>query len=350
MSARAGGGRSRPLRVLHLVGSAVDQHLADLSLLYARDCLEHTAEPARYEPVLAHVSPDGTWRFPEDASDAAIAAAPPLPLAAAVDALAGAGIDVALPQMFCLPGMTRYRALLDLLGIAYVGNTPEAMALTADKARAKAVVAAAGVAVPAGEVLRAGQEPTIAPPAVVKPVGADNSQGLALVRERGQYPAALAAALEHGGAALVEEYVPLGREVRCGVLERDGHLVCLPLEEYAVDSATKPVRGVDDKLARGDDGTLSLVAKDTTRAWIVDGDDPLVAAVHEMAVACHVALGCRDYSLFDVRVDPGGRPFFLEAGLYCSFARQSVVPTMAAAAGTDLTALLADSIAGALAR
>lgn len=349
MSPRAGGGRSGPLRVLHLVGSCVDQQWADLSLLYARDCLEHTSDPARYEPLVAHVSPGGAWRFPEDASDAAIAAARPLSLAAAVEVLDGARLDVALPQMFDLPGMTRYRALLDLLGLPWVGNTPEAMALTADKSLAKAVVAAAGVAVPAGEVLRAGQRPTVVPPAVVKPVGGDNSQGLSPVREVGQYGAALVDALAQGGRALVEEYVELGREVRCGVLERGGALVCLPLEEYAVDEAS-PVRRADDKLARGDDGALSLVAKDVTRAWIVDGDDPLVPVVHEMARTCHVALGCRDHSLFDVRIDPAGTPWFLEAGLYCSFAAKSVVPMMAAAAGTDLPALLADAIADALAR
>lgn len=337
------------LRVLHLVGSAVDQRLADLSLLYARDCLEHTADPARYEAVVAHVSPGGAWRFPADASEEAIAAAPPLPLAAAVDRLAGAGIDVALPQMFCLPGMTRYRALLDLLAIPYVGNTPETMALGADKARAKAVVAAAGVAVPAGQVLAAGQEPTVPPPAVVKPVDADNSDGLALVRRGQDYPAALAGALEHGERVLVEEYVPLGREVRCGVLERDGALVCLPLEEYAVDEATKPVRLSEDKIVHRD-GALSLVAKDTTHAWIVDSDDPAVPAVQAAARACYTALGCRDHALFDLRVDPDGTPFFLEAGLYCSFARQSVVVMMAAATGIDLPELLATSIAGALAR
>ena len=80
--------------------------------------------------------------------------------------------------MFCVAGMTRYRALLDLLGIPYVGNRPEVMALAADKARAKAVVAAGGVAVPAGEVVGPG-EPVPVPrlPAVVKPLDADNSLG-----------------------------------------------------------------------------------------------------------------------------------------------------------------------------
>ena len=73
-------------------------------------------------------------------------------------------LDVVVPQMFCLPGMTSYRALFDVLGIPVVGNTPDVMALAADKAKAKAVVAAAGVRVPAGEVLRRGEQPSMAPP------------------------------------------------------------------------------------------------------------------------------------------------------------------------------------------
>ena len=43
----------------------------------------------------------------------------------------------------------------------------------ARKAVAKAMVAAAGVDVPVGEVLRRGERPTITPPAVVKPEDAD---------------------------------------------------------------------------------------------------------------------------------------------------------------------------------
>jgi D-alanine-D-alanine ligase-like ATP-grasp enzyme len=85
--------------------------------------------------------------------------------------------------MFCIPGMTHYRSLLDLLKIPYIGNTPDIMAITAHKARAKAIVAAAGVKVPRGEILRSGDIPTIKPPAVVKPASSDNSLGVTLVKE-----------------------------------------------------------------------------------------------------------------------------------------------------------------------
>ncbi len=337
------------LRVLHLTGSAVNDFLAELSLLYARDCLAATADPARYESHLAHVTPDGCWRFPTDLSREAIAAATPLGMTEALAHLGGLDLDVAVPQMFCLPGMTTYRALLDLLGLPYVGNTPDVMALAAHKARTKAVVVGAGVAVPRGELLRVGEQPTLAPPVVIKPVDADNSLGVTLVRDTSAYEPGLAAAFEHSAEVLVEDYVELGREVRCGIVEQDGKLVCLPLEEYAVDPETKPIRGYDDKISRGaGERDLRLVAKDATRAWILDPADPVTEAVWDAARRAHVALGCRHYSLFDFRVDAQGRPWFLEAGLYCSFAEQSVVAVMARAAGIPLPELFASSILQAM--
>ncbi len=347
----------RPVRVLHLAGSATSEFYADVSRLYAADCLAATADPARYEPHVAHVGPDGSWRFPEDLSAEAIAAAAPVPVAEAVARIASLAPDVAVPQMFCLPGMTTYRALLDLLDVPHLGNPAAVMALGADKAQAAAVVAGRGVRVPASRVVRPGDPVDLDLPVVVKPVDADNSLGLTLVREVGDLAAAVEEACRHAAGApraLVEEYVELGREVRCGVVDVDGELVALPLEEYAVDPVTKPVRDRADKLRRSEDGELGLVAKDAEHAWIVRDDaehpDPVVARVQQAALRCYDALGCRDYGLFDFRVDPTGEPVFLEAGLYCSYARTSVVTVMAAAAGIDLDRLFGLGVAAALGR
>ena len=326
------------VRVLHLVGSAVDDFYCDLSRLYASDCLGSTADPARYEFLIAYVTPDRRWRFPHDLSSDAISAAPPMSLADAVPRLMSLDVDVMLPQMFCVPGMTSYRALFDLLRIPYVGNTPDVMALASSKAKTKAVVAAAGVTVPGGQVLRPGDPASIAPPAVVKPVDADNSLGVTLVRHRADYDVALDAAFAHSDQALVETFIELGREVRCGIVVRDDQLVCLPLEEYRIDRATG-IRAHDDKVRRSDDGELGFVAKNDARSWTVDIDDPVTERVWEQARMCHDALGCRHYSLFDFRIDPTGQPWFLEAGLYCSFAHSSVIATMARGAGTEVDEL-----------
>jgi D-alanine-D-alanine ligase len=338
------------LRVLHLVGSAVSDFYCNLSRLYAQDCWENTANSALYEFHIAYVSPDRQWRFPTSLDPGAIAAANPMSLAGAVQVLTDLKIDVMVPQMFCIPGMTQYRSLFDLLHIPYVGNPAELMALVADKAKAKAVVAAAGVSVPLGEVVRGGDRPLIDFPAVLKPVNSDNSIGVAFVKNATDYDAALQTALTHSEEVLVEKFIELGREVRCGIIVKAGELVCLPLEEYALDADTKPIRSYADKLKQNDDGNLSLTSKDITKSWIVDTSDPVTERVHAMAIKCHIALGCRHYSLFDFRIDPQGQPWFLEAGLYCSFAQKSVLSTMAKASGTSLDSFFESMLQNALQR
>ena len=77
---------------------------------------------------------------------------------------------------------------------------------------------------------------------------------------------------------------------------------------------------------------------------MVPTDDPVTERVWDAARRCHKALGCRQYSLFDFRIDSNGQPWFLEAGLYCSFAPASVIATMARAAGTGLAQLFADTL------
>ncbi len=324
------------LNVLHLVGSPTDAFFADLSLLYGNDCLRNLADPTRYRFHIAYVSPDGSWRFPESLAPEGIRAAAPMTLWDAMAHIAASGIDVAVPQMFCLSGMTTYRAVLDALGVPFVGNVASVMALGADKAKAKAVVAAAGVRTPESELVRPGEDVSLTPPIVVKPVDADNSTGVSLVTDSAENAAALASAWQHSSAALAERYIPLGREVRCGIIASGKDLLCLPLEEYRVSNADKPIRTARDKLSRGRDGELTLVAKGSTHTQIVDVDDPITGAVWAAAERCHTAMGCRHYSLFDFRVDELGTPWFLEAGLYWSFARGSVLSAMAKAQDLDV--------------
>jgi D-alanine-D-alanine ligase len=327
------------LRVLHLVGSAVSEFYGDLSRVYAQDCLEATADRSRYEFHIAYVTPDLRWRFPADLSREAIESTRAMSIAEAIQVLTTLKIDVMVPQMFCLPGMTYYRALFDLLGIPYIGNTPDVMAIAANKAKAKAIVAAAGVKVPPGELLRRGEQPSLDPPAVIKPVDADNSLGVVFVKNRADYVPALETAFAYATEVLVESFIELGREVRCGIIVRDEQLVCLPLEEYRMDRDRQPIRSYADKIDRDENGDLIFVAKDSSKSWIVDPSDPITARVWDAAKKCHIALGCRHYSLFDFRIDPSGQPWFLEAGLYCSFAQKSVISMMAKASGIPLDRL-----------
>ncbi|MEE2937682.1 MAG: D-alanine--D-alanine ligase [Planctomycetota bacterium] len=337
------------LRVLHLIGSAESDFFRELSFAYAGDCLEATDDPSRYENLIACVTPDGKWRFTDQFSRAMIEEVEPVTLSDAMRIIESSQVDVALPQMFCMAGMTDYRSLLHLLRIPFVGNLAPTMSLTADKAKARAVVAAHGVPVPEGEIVHCGQIPTIECPAVVKPVDADNSVGLSLVRSSEEYPAAIAQANERSNQVLVERFIPAGREVRCGVIDKGTSLECLPLQEYWLDEQM-PIRGYESKLTSNEDGEVDLASKYHRHSWIIERDDPVARSVGEIAKQCHVALGCRDYSLFDFRVDPNGRPYFLEAGLYCSFAPNSIITSMVVATGKSLDAFLHEMLFHAIDR
>ncbi|MBX7449145.1 D-alanine--D-alanine ligase [Mycolicibacterium sp. 3033] len=328
------------VRLVQLVGSPVDEFHAELSRLYARASAEVLA--TRHDVRFAHVAPGGTWQFPDALDADSLAAAEPLPPSAGIAQLAGMRPDVVLPQMFCLPGMTTYRGLLDVLDLPFLGNTAEVMANTADKVVARALVSARGVAVPEGRLVTEADHIDLPLPLVVKPARSDNSVGVSLVTEPEALAAAVARAADHGPDVLAETFIPLGREVRCGVLDVDGRLVCLPLEEYALQA---PIRLPADKLGRSGTGDLRLTAGDGGRAWIVASGDPIEAAVFDAARTCFRALGCRHYGLFDFRIDPDGAPWFLEAGPYCSFAPSSVIAKMAAAQGYSVLDLF-DTLCG----
>jgi D-alanine-D-alanine ligase len=339
------------LRILHLVGSAYNDFYCNLSRDYAESCLLATANPSLYDFLIAYITPDSQWRFPSSLSDEDISVAKPMSLLEAIQFITAQNIDLVLPQMFCIPGMTHYRALFDLLKIPYIGNTADVMAVTAHKARTKAIVAAAGVKVPFGELLRQGDVPTITPPAVIKPANADNSLGLSLVKDATDYDAALKKAFEYASEVIVEEFIEPGREVRCGILVKDGELVALPLQEYLVDPHSRPIRSFSDKSKKDfGDPNLRTTAKEYIAGWIVEPHDPIVQKVQQKAKKCHLALGCRHYSLFDFRIDPKGEPWFLEAGLYCIFGPKSVIVNTAKAAGIPLNELFQTAIDEALGR
>lgn len=339
-----------PLKILQLVGSPTDADYCELSELYARASVAALAGK-RFDFRFAHISPDGTWRFPDGLSANDIAAAKPVAFIDAVGQLSALNVDCALPQMFCYSGVSNYRALLDLLDIPYLGNRATQMSIAADKIQTKAIVAVAGVAVPSALTFRRGDAAHNYRgefPVIVKPNNSDNSDGIALVGSQTKFPRAIDIAFGYSATVLVERYIEAGREVRCGIVERDGRLICLPLEEYRIDPAERPVRLRRNKLPRTDGGAMKLGAADPQESWIVDLEDPIVDAVHAAGISAYRALGLRQYGLFDFRIDPAGAPWFLEAGPYCSFAPDSVIVKMMAAHGSPLFEFFANSVADLL--
>jgi len=320
--------------VLHLCGSQASEYYEGVSNYYASECFKAVTETGNYVHLIARVHCDGSWSFPKDFSETE-KEAEHMDIIKAMQVIADLQPQVMIPHMFCMPGMTTYRALFQALKIPYVGNDGPLMSLSENKAHSRCIVQAAGVRVAQGELLRKGDKPSIEPPFVLKPCSEGNSMGLTLFtgKDGQSLEEALETAFSFDDEVLCESFIPLGREIRVGVLEMDdGSLEVLPCIEYFLDPDA-PIRSSADKLSTNSRGVATVPNPNTRRMCPADIDTVLRGKLEQLATRSHRALGCRDYSIYDVRVDPDGEPYFLEACLYCSFAPKSVIVLMAAAKG-----------------
>lgn len=213
------------------------------------------------------------------------------------------------------------QARLEELGIPYVGTGVEASRIAFDKLLTEQVLKKAGVPVPSGEVLRAGQERTLPLPVAVKPPREGSSVGCHLVFEESDWDDALAEALTHDEEVLVQQFIP-GREFTVGVVDGD----VMPVIEIV------PEKGWYDYAAK--------YKEDTTR-YMVPAELSLEKTAEMQAVALKTfeALGARGFGRVDFRMTPAGDLFVLELNTIPGFTSHSLLPKAAKAAGIEFPAL-----------
>jgi len=314
------------MKILHLVGSQTSDYYNKVSIMYASGCIDILPDE---EHVVLLARLGGTWSIASCAAEAEKADRLNLPEALFI--LQKSNIDILLPHMFCYRGMVKMRSIAEILDIPLLGSPGHVMALTTNKWQTRAVIESVGVPVPKAQLLRRGDHITMQLPFILKPCREDNSMGVTLVQRWEDVEQALLTAFAFDDVILCEQFIPLGRELRVGVVESsDGKsLELLPLLEYFLDNKKLPIRTSADKIAIDSDGdSVGLSFAPVDRMVLTNTGDKLQAKLHDLAVLSHRALGCEHYSLYDVRVDPDGNPFFIEASAYCSFSPKSAIVAM----------------------
>lgn len=294
--------------------------------MWSADVMESLREE---EHVILLARLGGTWSIASSVAEAE--KADHLTLPDALSILQKSNIDLMQPHMYCYRGMVKMRSIADMLDIPLLGSPGHVMALTTNKWQARAVVESVGVPVPKAQLLRRGDSITMQPPFMLKPCREDNSMGVNLVQQWEDVEQALATAFRFDDLVICEEFIPLGREVRVAVVETpDGKsLEVLPLIEYLLGKNKLPIRTSVDKIPANNDGSNKrLLLASPDYKIITDTDERLLAKLTNLAVMSHRVLGCEHYSLYDVRIDPDGNPFFIEAGGYCSFSPRSAIVRM----------------------
>ena len=241
------------------------------------------------------------------------------------------------------------RAVLDLVGVRYVGSQPEACRVAFDKPVAKTVVSAAGVRTPRGVTLpaetfrelgaagvMAGLVERLGLPLFVKPAKGGSALGCHVVRDAAELPGAMVNAFAYGDTALVESFVE-GTEVAVPVVDVGDGPRALPIVSITPDG------GVYDYTARYTAGSTEFQVPAKL-------DDDVAEECARVAVAAHQALGLRDLSRSDLIVDAEGRVWFLEVNVAPGLTETSTVPLSVQAAGLELGQLMADLVQQATTR
>ncbi|WP_409035322.1 D-alanine--D-alanine ligase, partial [Phenylobacterium sp.] len=215
------------------------------------------------------------------------------------------------------------QGVLETLNLPYTHCGVLASALAMDKAKSKAVLAAAGVVVPGGGLFNrftVAASHVMPPPYVVKPNAEGSSVGVFLVFEGANSPPqdVVAPSWTFGEEVMVEPYVR-GLELAVGVM--DG-------KAMAVTEIVSRTGFYDYEAKYAPGGSEHIVP-----ARIPDHVTESAKKLSEMA---HAALGCRGVTRSDLRYDDINDVLvLLEVNTQPGMTPTSLVPEQAAAGGVD---------------
>ncbi|WP_298427010.1 D-alanine--D-alanine ligase [Rhodoblastus sp.] len=224
------------------------------------------------------------------------------------------------------------QGVLELLRIPYTHSGVLASALAANKDKAKAVMAAAGVPVAPGKVVsrfEAAKAHVLPPPYVLKPVSEGSSYGVFIVQEGASHPPQelLRADWPYGDLMLAEKYIA-GRELTCAVMGDRA------LDVIEIKAAGGGWYDFEAKYAPG--GSIHELPANVK--------ENIYQIIQELALKAHRALGCRGVSRtdfrYDDRPDGTGELIVLEVNTQPGMTETSLAPELAAYAGISFGELV----------
>jgi len=220
------------------------------------------------------------------------------------------------------------QGLLETLGMTYTHSGVLASALAMDKAKSKAVLAAAGVTVPGGGLFHrmdVAADHVMPPPYVVKPNAEGSSVGVFVVPEGANSPPQQLASPEwkFGEQVMVEPFIR-GFELAVGVM--DGKAITV--------TEIAPVSGFYDYEAKYSEGGSKHIVPARIPPHAFE-------KALELAERAHVALGCSGVSRSDLRYDDVNDILvLLEVNTQPGMTPTSLVPEQAASQGLGFDQLV----------
>ena len=240
-------------------------------------------------------------------------------------------------------------AVLEMLGVPYVGSDPLTLSVTLDKPVAKRLASYDGIPTPPFRTFRSAGELDSLPfpfPVIVKPAFEGSSKGVRIASRATSLDQARKMVRfvteTYRQEALVEAFVT-GAEVTVGVLGNDPPRVVGMME--IVPTTVSPSEFVYSLEVKRD--WENRVAYRVPPAL----PEAVLSEIGRYALGAYRALGCRDFARIDFRLDPSGTPQFIECnplpGLSPGYGD---LPIMADRMGIPYLSLVSEILSHALSR
>ena len=244
----------------------------------------------------------------------------------------GERMGMVFNMAYGIQGESRYThlpAMLEMLGIPYVGSGPEGHSLALDKVITKIIMQKHGIPTPDFRVYSTGDEDMsdVSYPVIVKPKMEAVSYGIRIVDNEDDLREAVKFVIsEFEQQALVEQFIR-GREFCVGLLG-NGDPEAFPVLEIDLENNPDAIQTVDDK-------------KQKPREKICPAEisPELTDEMVRMSKDAFRALGLRDFARVDIRMDEDEKIYLLEINSMASLGVTGSYVHAAKVAGYDYTRL-----------
>lgn len=235
-----------------------------------------------------------------------------------------------------IQGQARYThvpAILEMIGLPYVGSGPVAHSLALDKAVAKIMFQERGLPTPPWAMLDNPdfETPDLEYPLIVKPRSEAVSFGIKVVHNEAELREAACAIFEKFWQPVLVERFIQGREINVGILGNNPPQVLPPAE---LDFGSEGERIYTEADKKGKSGRKVKVVCPAVL------DEAQMQRAKEVALGAFRALGCYDCARVDLRLGEDGEFYILEINSLPSLGEHGSYVQGAEAAGLDFPALV----------
>lgn len=205
-----------------------------------------------------------------------------------------------------IQGKNRYThvpAMLEMLGIPYVGSGPEAHAVVQDKVMTKIVLQKNNIPTPGFWVFSAPDDKfdDLVFPVIVKPKMESTSMGMKVVDNWDDLTQAVSEQLEkYSQDILVEQFIS-GREFAVGILGNGSHAEVLPIVEIDLQGDPNKIQTKSDKMKT----PLEKVCP-------ANLSEQQEKEIKRICLESFRRLGINDFARVDIRMDGDGNVYILE--------------------------------------